>query len=217
MPCRPRVGILANLLEYAAALAGDVATMLLTIGLVVFPHTLGFRLDWTCEVHLSLCTPLFHLCYLPDKIVVRILQKMSNTSGLTDKEEVELLYALKQLPDFDCLPIPAYWFEKYKLAPRAAVGPKEYIESNHAMKMAVAPKDLPPIIIDEPQQGGKLVTPAPFESVPVELRSRPFVVPEGKPFPAVIVPTYEELGIQESQRHMSPSSGDQPQSDPLGR
>ena len=145
------------------------------------------------------------------------LSCVSNPSGLTDKEEVELLYALKQQPDFDCLPIPAYWFEKYKLAPRAAVAPKEYIESNHAMKMAVAPKDLPPIIIDEPQQGGKLVTPAPFESVPIEVRSRPFVVPEGKPFPAVIAPTYEELGIQEIQRHTSPSSGDQPQSDPLGR
>jgi len=142
---------------------------------------------------------------------------MSNPSGLTDKEEVELLYALKQQPDFDCLPIPAYWFEKYKLAPRAAVAPKEYIESNHAMKMAVAPKDLPPIIIDEPQKGGKLVTPAPFESVPVELRSRPFVVPEGKPFPAIIAPTYEELGIQAIQHHTSPSSGDQSQSDPLGK
>ena len=59
MPRRPRVGILANLLEYAPALAGDVTTMLLTIGLVVFPHTLGLGLDWTCEVHISLCTPLF--------------------------------------------------------------------------------------------------------------------------------------------------------------
>lgn len=145
------------------------------------------------------------------------LSCVSNPSGLTDKEEFELLCALKQQPDFDCLPIPAYWFEKYKLTPRAAVGPKEYIESNHAMKMAVAPKDLPPIIIDEPQQGGKLVTPAPFESVPIEVRSRPFVVPEGKPFPAIIAPTYEELGIQESQRHTSPSSGVQSQSDPLGR
>jgi len=142
---------------------------------------------------------------------------MSNPSGLSDKEEFELLCALKQQPDFDCLPLPAYWFEKYKLPPRAAVAPKEYIESNHAMKMAVAPKDLPPIIIDEPQQGGKLVTPAPFESVPIELRSRPFVVPEGKPFPAVIVPTYEELGIQESQHHMSPSSSDQSRCDPPGK
>ena len=217
MPCRPGVGILANLLEYAPALAGHIATMLLTIRLVVFPHTLGLRLDRACEVHISLRTPFFHLCYLPEEILVRILQKMSNTSGLTDKEEVELLYALKQLPDFECLPIPAYWFEKYKLAPRAAVGPKEYIEANHAMKMAVAPKDLPPIIIDEPQQGGKLVTPAPFESVPIEVRSRPFVVPEGKPFPAIIAPTYEELGIQESQHHTFPSSGDQSKSDPLGR
>ena len=132
----------------------------------------------------------------------------SNVSGLTDKEEVELLYALKQLPDFDCLPLPACWFEKYKLEPRKAVGPKEYIEANHAMKMAVAQKDLPPIIIDEPQQGGKLVPLAPFESVPIEVRSRPFILPEGKSFPAVIAPTYEELGIPETQHRMSLPSGD---------
>jgi len=134
---------------------------------------------------------------------------ISNVSGLTDKEEVELLYALKQLPDFDCLPIPARWFEKYKLAPRAAVGPKEYIESNHAMKMALAPKDLPPLIIDEPQQGGKLVPLAPLENIPIEVRSRPFIVPEGKPFPSIIAPTYQELGIPEIQHHSSPPSGDQ--------
>lgn len=198
--------------------------MLLTIGLVILTHTLRLGLDWTCEIHLSLCTPLFHLCYLPDKIVVRILQKtmsklscVSNPSGLTDKEEFELFSALKQQPDFDCLPIPAYWFEKYKIAPRAAVAPKEYIDSNHAMKMAVAHKDLPPLIIDEPQQGGKLVTPAPFESVPIELRSRPFVVPDGKLFPAVIVPTYEELGIQESQHHTSPPSDEKSPCDPTGK
>lgn len=133
----------------------------------------------------------------------------SNVSGLTDKEEVELLYALKQLPDFECLPLPACWFEKYKLAPRKAVGPKEYIEANHAMKMAVAPKDLPPIIIDKPQQGGKLVPLAPFESVPIEVRSRPFVLAEGTPFPAVIAPTYEELGIPEIQHRSILPSDDQ--------
>ena len=132
----------------------------------------------------------------------------SNVSGLTDKEEVELLYALKQLPDFECLPLPACWFEKYKLEPRKAVGPREYIESNHAMKMAVAPKDLPPIIIDEPQQGGKLVPLAPLDNVPIEVRSRPFILPEGKPFPAVIAPTYEELGIPETQHRMSLPSDD---------
>jgi hypothetical protein len=132
-----------------------------------------------------------------------------NASGLTDKEEMELLDMLKQLPDFECLPLPARWFEKYNLPPRSAVGPKEYIESNHAMKMAVAPKDLPPIIIDEPQQGGKVVPLAPLDNVPIEVRSRPFQIGEGKPFPAIIAPTYEELGIPEIQHRSSLPSDDQ--------
>jgi hypothetical protein len=107
--------------------------------------------------------------------------------SLTEKEEVELLYALKQLPDFDCLPIPDHWFKKYNLAPRGTIAPREFMESNYTMSMAVAPKDLPPLIIDEPQQGGKLVRFMEVPEVPVEVRSRPFEWDNTKPFPAVLV------------------------------
>jgi hypothetical protein len=94
--------------------------------------------------------------------------------SISEKEEVELLYALKQLPDFECFPIPASWYEKYKIAPRGAMNPREFMESNYAMKMAVAEKDLPPLFIDEPQRNGELkVFPEP-EVIPVEVRSRPF-------------------------------------------
>ena len=71
---------------------------------------------------------------------------------------------------------------------RAATGPKEYIESNYAMRMSVAPKDLPPLIIDEPQQGGKLVKVYPPDETKVEVRARPFTWDPSKPFPAVICP-----------------------------
>lgn len=101
-------------------------------------------------------------------------------------EERELYEALKNLPDFDCFPIPQSWFKKFNIPPRNPVGVREYIHSNYAMNMAVAPKQLPPIIIDEPQQGGKLVEIAPPEEVRVELISKPFEWPEGKPFPAVL-------------------------------
>ena len=107
--------------------------------------------------------------------------------SITEKEEVELLYALKKLPDFDCFPIPDSWYKKYNLAPRGVINPRQFMESNYAMEMAIAPKDLPPLIIDEPQQNGKLVI-VPDEPMPhVEVRSRPFEWDNTKPFPAILV------------------------------
>lgn len=118
---------------------------------------------------------------------------MSNPSGLSDEEELALLKELQAQPDFECLPLPAYWFKKYNIPPRTAQGPKEYIESNYAMKMAVAPKDLPPLIIDEPQQGGKLVKVHPPDATPIEVKARPFAWDQSKPFPAVICPNETEV------------------------
>ena len=116
----------------------------------------------------------------------------SNPSGLSDSEELELVKVLQAQPDFECLPIPAYWFKKYNIPPREATAPPEYIESNYAMKRANEPKDLPPIIIDEPQQGGKVYPVAPPEEIKVDVVSRPFNWTGNKPFPAVFVPTEEE-------------------------
>jgi len=118
---------------------------------------------------------------------------MSNPSGLSDEEELALLKQLQAQPDFECLPLPAYWFKKYNIPPRSAQGPKEYIESNYAMRRANETKDLPPLIIDEPQQGGKLVKVQPPEAVPIEVKMRPFVWDNTKPFPAVICPCEEEV------------------------
>lgn len=118
---------------------------------------------------------------------------MSNPSGLSDEDEKKLLELLQSQPDFECLPIPAYWFKKYGIPPREAVGPTEYIKSNYAMEMANQVKDLPPIIIDEPQQNGKVIAPAPPDNTKVEVVQRPFMWKEGTSFPAVICPTEEEL------------------------
>lgn len=101
-------------------------------------------------------------------------------------EERKLYEALKELPDWECFPIPQSWFKKFNIPPRNPIGVREYIHSNYAMEMAVKPKDLPPIIIDEPQQGGKLVEVPKAEEVPIEVVSRPFELPEGKPFPAIL-------------------------------
>lgn len=111
---------------------------------------------------------------------------------ITD-EERQLYEALKQLPDFECFPIPQSWFKKFNIPPRNPMSVREYIHENYAMKMAVAPKDLPPIIIDEPQQGGKLVEVPAVEDIPVEVISRPFEWKEGEPFPAILPSLSKDL------------------------
>ena len=127
----------------------------------------------------------------------------ANPSGLSDEDEKKLLELLQTQPDFECLPIPAYWFKKYNIPPRSAVAPREYIESNYAMRMANEPKDLPPILINEPQQDGKLYPVAPPEKIDIQVVNRPFIHDPSKPFPAVICPPH--TNIPESA---SPSSPD---------
>jgi hypothetical protein len=95
-----------------------------------------------------------------------------------EDEEVRVLNELKQLPDFDCYILPAKWYKKYGIQTPGPVGPREFMESNYTMKCAIAPKDLPTIIIKEPQQNGKVVEMAPLEIVPVEVRSRPYTLTE---------------------------------------
>jgi hypothetical protein len=58
------------------------------------------------------------------------------------------------------------------------------------MKMALAEKDLPILLIKTPQQDGKLVEVQPPEVVDIKVVSRPFVVPEGEDFPSVICPPH---------------------------
>lgn len=125
-----------------------------------------------------------------------------NPSGLSDEDEKKLLELLQSQPDWECLPIPAYWFKKYGIPARAAVAPREYLESNYAMRRANEYKDLPPILIDEPQQNGKVYPVAPPEKVDIQLVSRPFVTDPSKPFPAVICPPH--TNIPESQSPSSP-------------
>ena len=79
-----------------------------------------------------------------------------STEVLFPEVDEDTMYAqLKDLPDFECLPLPASWFKKYGIPPREATAPREFIESNYTMRMAIEPKDLPPIIIDEPIDGDR--------------------------------------------------------------
>jgi hypothetical protein len=92
---------------------------------------------------------------------------------MTTIDEDALYEQLRHLPDFDCLPLPSHWFKKYNIPPVTQPTTREFIESQHTIKCSVAPKDLPPIIINEPQQGGKLIPIAPPEDIKVQTISRP--------------------------------------------
>lgn len=98
--------------------------------------------------------------------------------SLTEKEEDELYEQLKQLPDFLSYPLPARWFKKYNIPPLEPTNVREYIHSNYAFKQMFSPKDLPPIIVNEPQRdlsgNIKLVKMVEPESIEVEVVSKPY-------------------------------------------
>jgi len=122
------------------------------------------------------------------------------------QEERDLYEALKVLPDFDCLPIPQSWFKKFDIPPRNPVSVREYLHSNYAMKMAVAPKDLPPLVIRVPQQNGKLVQFQEVDEPLAEVVSRPFEMVDGE-FPTVLPSLTEPEPVARSRRRVDSQSG----------
>lgn len=97
---------------------------------------------------------------------------------MNEKEEHDLYLAMKDLPDFLSFPIPAKWFKKYNIPNIEAGSTKEFLESGYTMKCMFAPKDLPPLIINEPQRdlsgNIKLVKMVEDEPIEVKVISRPY-------------------------------------------
>lgn len=152
----------------------------------------------------SVATSSLTFCLTTVIFILVVRQVEMNASGMTDDEERTLLNVLREQPDFECLPLPASWFKKYGIPARTATAPREYIESNYAMRKANEQKDLPPLIIDEPQQGGKTVPVAPPDGTTVTVVNRPFEWKGDRPFPAVFVPELADLKIPESHNPSSP-------------
>lgn len=124
-------------------------------------------------------------------------------SGPKTKMTDEEMYAMmKDMPDFECMPIPQSWFKKFHIPPRNPVPVREYIHSNYAVVMAQKRKDLPLLSIDEPQQNGKLLDFVPPEEIKVEVISRPFVMPENGRFPDVL-PSLMETPVEGAQKDES--------------
>jgi hypothetical protein len=114
-------------------------------------------------------------------------------SKFTEQQEDELYNLLKDLPDFKSLPLPARWYKKYTIEPLEAGSSKEFLDSAYTIKMMFAPKDLPPIIINEPQRDAsgniklvKLVEPEPIDikivSRPYDANAKPFDISGNKLF-----------------------------------
>lgn len=122
------------------------------------------------------------------------------------QEEKDLYEALRILPDWDCFPVPQSWFKKFDIPPRNPVSVREYLASNYAMKMAVAPKDLPPLNIRVPQQNGKLVEFQVVEEPIAEVVSRPFEIVDGE-FPDVLSSLREPEPVARSRRRVHSQSG----------
>ena len=119
---------------------------------------------------------------------------------MTTIDEDALYAELKTLPDFDCLPLPAHWYKKYNIPPATIQTTRDFLESRYTIKCAVAPKDLPPLIIKEPQQNGKLVPVHPPEDIKVETISRPYVPNDG-----VVHPYLLEIAEKEREIASRPS------------
>ena len=123
--------------------------------------------------------------------------------AVQDNEE-ELYAQLKELPDFECFPLPERWFKKFNIPPVKAEDPKSFME--YKLKETQKHYDLPPIIIDEPQRNGELFKVFPPEEIKVDIVSREFKMPTSGMFPATL-PYLQELAEKEMKREVTKREG----------
>lgn len=101
-------------------------------------------------------------------------------------EERALYAELKELPDFANYPIPLSWHKEFNIPLPKVCSLPDFIKSGYTTKIAFEPKNLPPLIINKPQQNGKLAVVPHFDVPEVITTTRPFTIEEGEFFPAVL-------------------------------
>lgn len=101
---------------------------------------------------------------------------MIDTVNFTEEEkkEYELFLQIKNSAEYGILPLPARWYEKFGVPPVKHMTVREFYESNYTLNCAFASKDLPPLIIDEPLQNGKLVELIKEEPIPITVVETPY-------------------------------------------
>ena len=99
-------------------------------------------------------------------------------SSISEDAEDQLYNQLKDLPDFRSFPLPSRWFKKYNIPPIEPGSTKEFLESRYSINCMFAPKDLDPIIINEPQKdaSGNIIVIKMIEEEPIDVKvvSRPY-------------------------------------------
>ena len=86
----------------------------------------------------------------------------------------DIITALKQLPDFDCFPLPTIYHEQFKIPFPPVITPKEFYDSEYTIRCARERKELPPITIDTPIKDGFVYNLPLPEQVKIELISAPY-------------------------------------------
>lgn len=132
---------------------------------------------------------------------------MIKTDGSTyDDEDTALYNSLKDLPDFQCLPLPVHWFKKFGIVPLEVENTRAYLKDQYTFKKQFEQKDLPPLIIDSPQRDKdgniKLVDVAPPEDVKVEVVQRPYEHDPTKTL--VVLPSLKDDNFDESGNYVRP-------------
>jgi hypothetical protein len=107
--------------------------------------------------------------------------------------EDKMYHLMKESPEWDVLPKPARWFKKYNIPPVKAQNLSEYLKSDYHNKVKLIPRNLPPLIIKEPQRGGIMV---PLQKVEDEVT---FTLYE-KPFTGDL--TFSPPEASEEQKHL---------------
>ena len=75
---------------------------------------------------------------------------MSETTTQPTISDEELYNLLKTHPQFECLPLPKSWYEKFNLKLKQPMNFRECLESGYALKVQYQPDDLPPETIPTP-------------------------------------------------------------------
>jgi hypothetical protein len=114
-------------------------------------------------------------------------------------EDRQLYEEMRQLSDFASYPIPESWFKDFNIPRNPVSTVEEFLKSGYTERIAFQPKNLPPLIINEPQQNGKLVVVPDIEVPEVLTITRPFDSTEN--FPTVLpFLTEERAFLAESLR-----------------
>lgn len=101
-------------------------------------------------------------------------------------EERALYEEMRMLADFDNYPIPESWYKEFNIPRQQVSTVQDFLKSGYTTRIAYQPKNLPPLIINKPQDNGRLVTIPDFVQPEVVTYTRPFDLGMNEDFPTVL-------------------------------